>query len=241
MPAENPRTVVAFKKGDPGESAYKIAVRNGYVGTERQWLASLKGTNGVTIPGANGTTPRKGVDYFDGREVEFRVINGFIQWRYTETGVWTNLLSLISIKGEPGRIPVKGVDYVDGIDGVDGEDGKPVQIQTTTTHLQWRLLGETDWSNLLELTEIKGEAGKSVELQKDSTYIRWRNTGESEWNNLIAIAEIKGDPSNVPGPTGTTDFAALSNKPTQLSHINSAEASKLTGIDGFAIAMAVAL
>ena len=232
MAAVNPKVILSFKKGDKGESAYQIAVRNGFNGNERQWLDSLKGTDGITHPAPlNGITPVKNIDYFDGREVEFRVVNSYIQWRYKDTGVWVNLLPLSAIKGEPGKTPRKGVDYVDGIDGIDGDDGKPVQLQTTTTHLQWRILGDSDWSNLLDITEIQGEAGRSVELQKDSTHIRWRNTGESEWNNLIAIAEIKGDPSNVPGPTGTTDFAALSNKPTQLADINSTEGSKLAGID----------
>lgn len=32
--------------GVRGESAYQIAVRHGYVGTEEEWLASLKGEKG---------------------------------------------------------------------------------------------------------------------------------------------------------------------------------------------------
>lgn len=38
-------------KGDPGQSAYQVAVAGGFVGTESQWIASLKGT-----PGAKGET-----------------------------------------------------------------------------------------------------------------------------------------------------------------------------------------
>ena len=34
--------------GNDGKSAYELAVDNGYTGTEEEWLASLKGTNGVT-------------------------------------------------------------------------------------------------------------------------------------------------------------------------------------------------
>lgn len=34
--------------GDDGESAYEVAVRNGYVGTESEWLASLRGPAGPT-------------------------------------------------------------------------------------------------------------------------------------------------------------------------------------------------
>lgn len=36
-------------KGDPGEngdSAYVVAVKNGFVGTEKEWLESLKGDKG---------------------------------------------------------------------------------------------------------------------------------------------------------------------------------------------------
>ena len=34
--------------GNSGKSAYELAVDNGYVGTEEEWLASLKGTDGIT-------------------------------------------------------------------------------------------------------------------------------------------------------------------------------------------------
>ena len=34
--------------GNDGQSAYELAVDNGYTGTEKEWLASLKGTDGTT-------------------------------------------------------------------------------------------------------------------------------------------------------------------------------------------------
>lgn len=58
-------------------TAYAIAVKNGFKGTEAAWLASLKGAKGETgpqgpkgnngadgHPGADGYTPVKGKDYF---------------------------------------------------------------------------------------------------------------------------------------------------------------------------------
>lgn len=42
-------------RGVRGESAYAIAVRNGFVGTEEEWLASLKGDPGS--PGQDGHSP----------------------------------------------------------------------------------------------------------------------------------------------------------------------------------------
>ncbi|MBU8567582.1 hypothetical protein [Virgibacillus pantothenticus] len=35
-------------KGDPGKSAYQVAVDNGFKGTESEWLESLKGPKGDT-------------------------------------------------------------------------------------------------------------------------------------------------------------------------------------------------
>lgn len=63
-------------KGEDGKSAYQLAVEAGYEGSEADWLASLKGTDGRNgIDGINGTngkdgkTPVKGVDYFTTAEI----------------------------------------------------------------------------------------------------------------------------------------------------------------------------
>lgn len=80
---ENKRTFQVGMKGGTGSnglSAYEIAVKNGYKGTEQEWLSSLKGEKGEQgpqgiqgakgdkgDPGANGKdgyTPIKGTDYF---------------------------------------------------------------------------------------------------------------------------------------------------------------------------------
>lgn len=51
-----------YAKGDPGESAYLIAVDHGYVGTEEEWLASLHGATGATGPqGPQGPQGEPGV------------------------------------------------------------------------------------------------------------------------------------------------------------------------------------
>lgn len=95
----NQRMDVLFKntqtiQGINGLSAYEIAVKNGFAGTEQEWLDSLKGDPGQ--PGKDGHTPVKGVDYFDGKD---------------------------GSPGLPGYTPVKGVDYFDGKDGLPGKDG----------------------------------------------------------------------------------------------------------------------
>ena len=52
-------------RGDPGESAYQIAVRNGYTGDETQWLASLHGTGVTTGNGRPEGPGRDGDAYID--------------------------------------------------------------------------------------------------------------------------------------------------------------------------------
>jgi hypothetical protein len=57
----------AGSNGTNGQSAYEIAVTNGYIGTEAQWLTSLQGATGATGPaGANGqggvTTAGSGIN-----------------------------------------------------------------------------------------------------------------------------------------------------------------------------------
>jgi len=49
-----------------GLSAYEIAVKNGFVGTEAEWLASLEGADGKN--GAKGDTGAKGADGADGKD-----------------------------------------------------------------------------------------------------------------------------------------------------------------------------
>jgi integrin beta 8 len=50
--------------GADGDSAYQVAVNNGFVGTEAAWLASLQGSDGAD--GTNGTNGTNGTDGADG-------------------------------------------------------------------------------------------------------------------------------------------------------------------------------
>lgn len=52
--------------GADGDSAYQIAVNNGFVGTEQQWLESLHGEAGA--PGAPGEPGAPGLDGNDGQD-----------------------------------------------------------------------------------------------------------------------------------------------------------------------------
>ncbi len=56
------------EKGKDGKSAYEIAVEHGFVGTEAEWLESLKGADGKDgVNGKDGCDGRNGVDGLPGK------------------------------------------------------------------------------------------------------------------------------------------------------------------------------
>jgi len=54
------------------------------------------------LKGEDGTTPQKGVDYFDGQNVELQKSATHIQWRYIGDDEWIDLVALSELKGEKG-------------------------------------------------------------------------------------------------------------------------------------------
>ena len=91
-------------------------------------------------------------DTVTGVHIEFRVdvpsggVEPYIQWRQGG-GAWNNLIALSAITG------------ADGTDGLNGADGKNVELQVTSTHIQWRNVGDASWQNLVALTSITGATG----------------------------------------------------------------------------------
>lgn len=159
------------EKGKDGKSAYEIAVENGFVGTEIEWLESLKGADGKDgingkdgvdgapgqdgIDGQNGADGQDGVNGIDGKSAyEIAVANGFIG---TESE-W-----LESLKGSDGKDGVDGKDGANGLPGKDGIDGEPGVNGTDGKSayiiaVEHGFTGtETEW-----LASLKGADGKDA-------------------------------------------------------------------------------
>ena len=112
-----------------GKSAYQIAVDNGFIGTEAEWLASLQGADGKDgangqdgkdgqdgVNGQDGKDGKDGVNGQDGKSAyQIAVDNGF---------VGTEAEWLTSLQGADGKDGTNGQDGKDGQDGVNGQDGK---------------------------------------------------------------------------------------------------------------------
>lgn len=128
-----PASALKGIQGDPGLSAYQIALNEGFVGTEAEWLESLQGE-----PGSAGPTGPAGDD---GREVELQKSATHIQWRYAGTVPWTNLVALADITGPQGAT------------------GANIELQKSATHIQWRVVGAPTWIDLVALADLKGDKG----------------------------------------------------------------------------------
>ena len=113
--------------GTNGLSAYQIAVSNGFIGTEQQWVVSLKGATGATgASGANGWTPSIRTEVRGTDELVLRIIDwtggsgtkpavGYL----SSTGLVTNISNATNIRGTQG---IQGVRGEQGLQGVAGED-----------------------------------------------------------------------------------------------------------------------
>ena len=120
--------------GTNGLSAYQIAVSNGFIGTEQQWIVSLKGATGATgASGANGWTPSLRTEVRGTDELVLRIIDwtggsgtkpavGYL----SSTGLVTNISNATNIRGEQG---VQGIQGVQGLQGEDAAQATNIVIQ----------------------------------------------------------------------------------------------------------------
>jgi hypothetical protein len=118
------------KFAESGKSAYDIAVKNGFMGTEAEWLASLVGA-----PGKDGVTPT--IESYEddgfvevtiyypltGDGVSFQIHNG--KTPYIKDGYWyiDGVNTNVKAQGVDGKDGTNGKDGANGADGKDGTNG----------------------------------------------------------------------------------------------------------------------
>lgn len=144
---------VSGTKGEPGASAYEIAVKNGFQGTEAEWLLSLKGEKGEQgEAGVSGSTGADGSDGLSAYEVALN--NGFIG---------TEAEWLLSLKGEKGD---KGDTGEQGLQGLKGDKGEK---------------GDTGATGEAGVQGLNGEKGDNGESAYEIAVKNGFNGSETEW------------------------------------------------------------
>lgn len=172
-----------------GKSAYEIAVDNGYVGSEEEWLESLKGTDGTD--GVNGVNGKDGLNGADGLSAyEIAVDNGFsgteAEWLLSLKGGKGDSVSS-AVVNQNGTITFTSDDgstFTTTGSSVIGSDGFSPTISTSSEYLRTRV----------EITDVNG------------TQYFYINDGESVKSAVInangdLIITIKGKPTSGVRPT----------------------------------------
>ena len=147
-------------KGDAGKSAYQIALDEGFVGTEEEWLASLKGKDGKD--GADGQDGENGVDAeISSVTATVDDTSGTPQVVVELGGTPTNRTITFKFIGLKGRNGANGQNGADGQNGKDGENGVGIQsidFKETTEDGNIYTITLTN-QNTYDFTVPKGEAG----------------------------------------------------------------------------------
>lgn len=161
------------EKGNPGDSAYQVATKLGYKGTEEEWLESLKGIS-INIKGeltSESELPQTG------ERGDSYIINGFL-YTYVE---YEGNVSLNPKWSNVGRI--QGPKGDKGDKGDQGEKGDPFTYEDFTSE---------------QLEALRGPKGDTGEQGPKGEQGIQGIQGERGPQGLQGIQGIQGEP----GPQG---------------------------------------
>lgn len=149
------------------------------IGIENIEKSKSRKTTTITIHTTDGGSYQVQLeDGGDGYTPEFKLEGTVFKWKFPNKSQWTTLFDITSFKGEEGNDGVwiseithtkRGktttitIKKTDGSshpfnieDGEKGNDGKDPEFQLWSTHLQWRLQGESQRKNLIPKDQIRG-------------------------------------------------------------------------------------
>lgn len=133
---------------------------------------------------------------------------------------------------------------IQGPAGKDGTDGREVEIQATSTYIQWRYAGETAWNNLIALSSLKGADGAAGSAGADGVGISgvaFKET-DASGNNVYTITLTNGATYDFTAPKGATGSKGDTGA-TGPNSVSTSTATNITGIlkgNGSTVAAAVA-
>ena len=163
--------ITEAEKGADGKSAFEIAVENGFVGTEADWLESLKGADGVMgpqgeqgPPGLDGQPGRDGMNGSDGRD---------------------------GIDGQPGK---------DGADGINGKSAFEIAVENgfVGTEAEWlESLKGKDGAVTLQFKWLYSDTYISVMQSLENVpdgeyYLAFKGTSDNSHPMVESIKFMKG-------------------------------------------------
>lgn len=208
------------EKGTDGKSAYQIALDNNFIGSESDWLTSLKGAKGEN--GQNGKDGASGKSAYD-----IAVDEGF------EGNEEAWLASLKGAKGDKGDTGEQGEKGADGTPGKSAyEIAKEKGFTGTTEEWLESLKGKTDFYS----------AGTGVDITEGVISVKDNYVTDeklAEKNYLTEVPEDYAKKSDIPNLDGYVTEEVLEAK-KYLTDVPSEFANKIetVKVDGTALDIA---
>lgn len=147
------------------------------------------------------------------------------------SGTWKNNGT---IQGPAGK---DGTNGTNGTDGADGTDGREVELQATSTYIQWRYAGETTWNNLIALSSLKGADGAAGADGAPGANgadgvgisgVAFKET-DASGNNVYTITLTNGATYDFTAPKGATGSKGDTGA-TGPNSVSTSTATNITGI-----------
>ena len=178
--------------GAAGASAYDIAVKNGFAGSETEWLASLKGDTGDTGPaGPKGDKGDQGIPGTDGKDGA--------KGDTGDTGPagpegQSGKDGPKGEKGDRGPEGPQGPEGQAGKDGADGKNGSKGDSGADGSNGADGKDGEPAPKPELDYSDEKREA---VALNKSGAAVRLSNLAEgTQGNDAATLSQLKRESDN---------------------------------------------
>lgn len=221
-------------------SAYSIAVKHGYSGTEEEWIMSLKGEPGT--PGNDGDPGKDGADGKDGKDGENGADgdDGFSPVVYVEDIVGGHKVTIIDAEHPQGQsfsvLNGEGTSEQRVAELISSHNSSESAHPTKADLVDGKVpasqlpsyVDDVIEYDSISLFPTQGESGKIyVDIDTNKTY-RWSGSGYMELSPSIALGETSStayrgdrgkeayDHSIASGNPHSTSFADLQSKPTTI-------------------------
>jgi len=103
----------------------------------------------------------------------------------------TKLASIYQLGFNSSNITVTYEEWLESIKGPKGIDGREVTFQVVNNVIKWQYVGDSSWSDLLDLTSIT-QSNQTIEINVSGDNIMWKYSDEMEWKVLFSLDSVKG-------------------------------------------------
>ena len=90
-------------------------------------------------------------------------------------------------------------DAIDVRGGI-GANGKNIEIQNNGTYIQWRVVGDTTWNNIVALSVLTGTNGETPQFRVDNNTLQYRFATQppTTWTDLYVFLPDVPEAAGVP-------------------------------------------